>query len=220
MSRTAPAKRQAGMLAAGIALTLFLLCIVAMNLSTSRSRGQKVMEKTLIGLEQLESYDLTIVEKAPTYELSFKGRVDQGNQLSGILPDYDLEVLSKERALLLKRQQAPEWEKAEELGLQGLAGFLITPLELLQERKDCFKDVILGETINIGDTICKTAYLGLAEPEKAVRRLFPQVDCSLVDEMIIGAAVNQADFMLKQLQIIVEFSGKKSEKIERCYYID
>ena len=220
MSRTTRLKRQAGMMAAGVALTALLLCSVILILPANRSRGTKLLEKTLIQMEQLKNYDLIIIEKAPGYELSFQGRVENGDKLSGILPDYELEILSKDNLLFMKQQEAPEWDKAENLGLQGLAGFLITPLELLQERKDCFRDAVMGEAISLGEITCQTAYFTVTEPEKIVQRLFPQIDCTVIDEVIIGAAVAEPDCILKQLRILVEFGGNKNEKIERCYYLE
>ena len=119
MSRTTRLKRQAGMMAAGVALTALLLCSVILILPANRSRGTKLLEKTLIQMEQLKNYDLIIIEKAPGYELSFQGRVENGDQLSGILPDYELEILSKDNLLLMKPVSYTHLDVYKRQGLRG-----------------------------------------------------------------------------------------------------
>lgn len=220
MKRTAFVRRKAGMLAAGVALTALILCSVILILPATRSRGTKLLQKTLVQMEQCKNYDLTIIEKAPKYELSFKGRVENGDQLSGILPDYKLEVMYKDNRLQMKQEEVSEWDEAESLGLQGLSGFLITPLELLQGQEECFRGAVTGEEIDLGETACQTVYFSVLEPENLVQHLFPQVDSTGIDEVIIGAALAEPDLTLKQLRILVEFTGSNSEQIERCYYIE
>ncbi len=219
MSRAARAKRQAGIAAACAVLTALLLVPVILGLPAKRSSGARLMDRALAGMEQMENYDLTIIEKAPKYELLFQGRVQESNALSGILPDYDLEILLKEEGLLLMKQgEAQEWNQAEELGLQGLTGFLVTPLDLLRDQKKSFDGAILGEEVSIGGIVCQTAYFPLSEPEKVVHRLFPQIDSRAVAGVIVGAAL--AGEKIKQLRILVEFGGAQNEKIERCCYIE
>ncbi len=220
MSRIVSTKKQAGMMVACVSLTVLIFYSISLLLPAKGARSPKVLQKTLAVMEQLESYELIIVEKAPQYELSFHGRVEKGNELSGTLPEYGLEVLSKESLLLLKPEGAAEWDQAEKLGLQGLAGFLITPLELLQERKDCFGGAIMGDEAHLGAEICQTVYFIVPDPENLVQRFFPRVDCKVIDEVIIGAAVTGEENILKQLRILVEFGGGSNEKIERCYYIE
>lgn len=218
MSRTARAKRQAGIAAACIVLTALLLVPVILGLTAKESGGAKLMDRALAGMERTESYELTIIEKAPEYELLFQGRVQEGGELCGILPDYDLEISFKEGLLLMKQGETQEWDRAEKLGLEGLTGFLETPLELLQEQQSCFGGAISGEAVSIGEAACETAYFSLSKPEKTVQRLFPQIDCTAVEEVIMGAAV--AGDEIRQLRILVEFCGAENEKIERCYYIE
>ncbi len=221
MRRTALRGKQTGLIAAGgVALILLLVGSLSLILTAGRSGGARMLERAFAGLEQLENYNLTIIEKAPQYKLSFQGRVEKGVELSGQLPDYELEIKSKDNRLLLKQQEAPEWVQAEELGLQGLAGFLITPLELMQGQKSCFGGAVLGDAVDLGGLSCKTAYFTPAQPENMVGQLFPQVDCTAIDEVLIGAAIGENDSALKQLRILVEFGGEKNEQIERCYYID
>lgn len=203
-----------------VALTVLIFYSLSLLLPAKGSRGPKVLQQTLAVMEQLGSYDLIIVEKAPQYDLLFHGGVEKGNELSGTLPEYGLKVLLKESLLLLKPEGAAEWDQAEKMGLQGLAGFLTTPLDLLQERKDCFGGAIMGDEAHYGEEICQTVYFTVPDPEKLVQKYFPQVDCKVVDEVIIGAAVAGEENILKQLRILVEFGGGSNEKIERCYYID
>ena len=95
MRRTARVKQQAQMLAAGVALLALILCSLFFILQGTRPSGAKMMEKALAQLEQQQNYNLAITEKAP-HKLFFQGRVENGNQLRGILRDYNLEVLSQE----------------------------------------------------------------------------------------------------------------------------
>lgn len=220
MKRTAPAKKQAGLMMACIALTVLLFYSITLILPAKCSQGTKLLEKTLDVMEQIESYNLIILEKAPGYELSFRGRVEKSEMLSGMLPDYGLEVLSKESLLLVKQEGASEWDKAEKLGLQGLAGFIINPLELLQDQKGCFGGAIMGETVVIGENLCQTVCFTVPDREELVRQLFPRVDCDAVDEVIIGAAVEEEGSILRQLRLLVEFGEISNKKIERCYYIE
>lgn len=218
MGRTARGRRQAGIAAACAVLTALLLTPVILGLPAKRSSGAKLMDRALAGMEQMENYELTIIEKAPQYELSFQGQIQAGGVLSGTLPDYNLQVLLKKGLLLMKQEGAREWEQAEDLGLQGLTGFLVTPLELLEGQKGCFGGALAGEEVSIGESACQTAYFPLSKTETIVRRLFPQVDSAAVDGVIIGAALEGEK--IRQLRILVEFGGTKNEKIERCYYIE
>ncbi len=218
MSRTARAKRQAGMAAACIVLTALLLVPVILGLTAKRSGGAKLMDRALAEMERMAGYDLTIIEKAPKYELLFQGRVQEDGELCGILPEYDLEISFKEGLLLMKQGGAQEWERAEKLGLEGLTGFLEAPLKLLQEQRDCFGGALPGKAVSIGETACETAYFSLSKKEETVQRLFPQIDCAGVGEVIVGTAV--AGDGIRQLRILVELGGAENEKIERCYYIE
>lgn len=220
MNGTARAKKQAGILAAAVVLPALVLGSLIFILPVNRSSGAKLLEKTLFRMEQLKDYNLTIIEKGPRHELSFWGQAENGNQLKGKLPEFKLEVLYQDNRLHLKREEGPELNEADTLELQELSGFLITPLELLQSQKDCFCDAVTGEEIILGETTCRTAYFTVPDPSKLVQRLFPQVDCDGIDEVNIGVAVAESDFTLKQLRILVEFTGNKSEQIERCYYLE
>ncbi|HOA35812.1 MAG TPA: hypothetical protein PKV91_06210 [Bacillota bacterium] len=220
MKRTALLRRKTGIMAAGLALAAFFFCAFTLILPATQSRGNKLLQRTLRQMEQLENYNLTIIEKSPQYDLSFKGRVENGDEISGILPGYQLEVIYKDNRLQMKQEEASEWTEAETLGLQGLAGFLITPLELLQNQKACFRGAIRGEEAVIGETVCQTAYFTVPKPEHLVQHLFPRVDSAGIKEVTIGAALAEPDLALKQLRILVEFTGSDNESIERCYYIE
>ncbi|HPU01756.1 MAG: hypothetical protein GX890_06390 [Firmicutes bacterium] len=218
MRRTALQRRKAGLFASGLALAALFFCATMLIPPATSSRGPKLMQKALRQMEQLENYDLTIIEKTPKDELLFKGRVEKGGELSGSLPAFKLEVICKEKRLQVKYEGDAEWTEAEDLDLQGLAGFLITPLELLQGQASSFRRAVQGEEILLGETPCQTVYLIIPQPEHLVQQLFPRVDSSGIKEVAIGAALAEPDLMLKQLRILVEFSGSGS--IERCYYID
>lgn len=220
MRRTARVKQQAQMLAAGVALLALILCSLFFILQGTRPSGAKMMEKALAQLEQQQNYNLAITEKAPQYKLFFQGRVENGNQLRGILRDYNLEVLSQEGRLRLKQEEASEWAEADTLGLQGLSGFLITPLELLQSKKDCFPGALAGEKITLDQNSCQTVYFTVSGPEQFVQRLFPEIDYTGISEVTVGAALAEPDLNLKQLRILVEFTSNDGEQIERSYYFD
>lgn len=220
MRRTALLRRKAGMLFSGLALAALFFCAIMLIPPATLSRGTKLLQRALGQMEQLQNYNLTIIEKTPQYDLSFKGRVEKGDELIGTLPGYKLEVIRKDSRLQMKPEGAAEWEAAESLGLQGLAGFLINPLELLQNQEESFRDAFTGEDVVIGETFCQTAYFTVLQPESFVQHLFPEVDSTGIEAVTIGAALAKPDLAIKQLRILVEFAGSDSDCIERCYYIE
>lgn len=220
MGWTARSKQQTQLLAAGLVLLALAAGFFFMIFQTARPRGERVLKQALLHLEQQQTYDLSIIETAPRYELSFQGRVERNNRLKGTLPEYNLEVLSQDGRLRLKHEENGEWVKAETLGLHGLSGFLLTPLELLQNEADCFPGAFTGETITLGQRPCRTFYFTVSDPEKFVQTLFPEIDYSGVSEVTMGAAVVETEPALKQLCILIEFDNHDGDKIERSYHLD
>lgn len=221
MDRTARAKQQAQLLTGGLLLLALALCFLYfIGQKSTRSRAAKALENALSQLEQQEDYRLTIIEKAPSYELSFRGSVEKCDELKGVLPAYNLEVLFKEGRLRLRHEDDGEWVKADSLGLHGLSGFLTTPLVLLQHSSDYFSGALAGEAITLGENLCETLYFPLSDPEELVHRLFPELDYSSISEVTMGAALAEPDQTLKQLRILIEFTGGDGEQIERNYYLD
>lgn len=220
MDRTARAKQQAQLLAGGLLLLALALCFLFLvGQSSARPRAAKALENALLQLEQQQDYPLTIEEKAPRYELSFRGSVERGDQLKGVLPAYDLEVSFQEGRLRLRHEQDGEWVKADSLGLHGLSGFLTTPLELLRRSGDSFSGALTGEPVTLGGVLCQTLYFPVTDAEGLVQSLFPEIDCRSIAEVTMGAALAESDQTLRQLRVLVEFDDAAGEKIERSYYL-
>lgn len=220
MDRTVQARQQAQLLGGGLLLLVLALCFFYLIGQSARPRAAKVLETALSRLEQQQDYALTIVEKAPRYELSFQGSVEKGTQLKGVLPAYDLEVLLAEGRLRLRHEEDGEWVKAESLGLHGLSGFLTTPLELLQGSSSSFSRALAGEKVTLGENSCQTLYFPVSDPEIFVQKLFPEIDYRGISEVTMGAALTEPDLEIKQLRVLLEFADDEDEKIERSYYLD
>ena len=220
MRRTTRARQQSRILSVVLILPALALCLLFAFTQSSRPRGGKMLETALAALEKQQDYSLLIVEKAPRYELIFQGRVEKGNRLKGNLPNYDLEVFSQGDELKLRRDEASEWAECENLDLQGLSGFLITPPQLLHSMADYFSRACAGEEITLGKSTCRTVYFEVPDPEKIAGRLFPEIDYTAISKMIVAAALAEPDLTLKQIRILVEFADQSREHIERNYHLD
>lgn len=220
MRRTTQAKQQSRILSVVLILPALALCLLFVFTQSSRPRGGKALETALAALEKQQDYSLLIVEKAPSYELIFQGRVEKGNRLKGTLPSYDLEVLSQGDKLKLRPDDTSEWAEPEIMDLQGLSGFLIIPPQLLRSLADYFSQAYAGETITLGKSTCRTIYFEVPNPEKIAGRLFPEIDYTAISKMIVAAALAEPDLTLKQMRILIEFTDDSREQIERNYHLD
>lgn len=221
MRGTTRARPQNLLAVLGLAL-LALACGFFFWISEStRARGAKMLEGALAQLEQQQDYNLAIVEKAPPhYELSFRGSMEKGSVLKGVLPDFDLEVLLQKEELQLRRENSTEWLEPDTLELEGLSGFLVSPLELLRAGSNSFSGALRGEEVTLEQLPCETVYFILSEPEELAQRLFPAIDYAEISRMVMGAALVKSDLRVKQLRILVDFAQPGREQIERIYYLN
>ncbi|HHW75312.1 MAG TPA: hypothetical protein GX744_08695 [Firmicutes bacterium] len=219
MRGTTRAKQQTLIAMVGVALLALACCFFIFVTESTRARRARMLERALAQLEQERNYSLVIIEKAPHYELSFRGRVESGTDLKGVLPDFDLEVALQKGKLRLRRENSAEWLDPDALKLEGLPGFLVTPLELLQARKDSFSEAVSGEEVTLEQGSCETVYFIVSEPEKLARFLFPDIDYAGISRIVMGAALAKSDESVKQLRVLVEFDSR-GEQIERSYYLN
>jgi len=183
------------------------------------SLAQELLEQALAGLEEADrEYDLIIEEKGSGYCLQFQGKWEGGSRLTGLLPEYELEAYLKGETLFLRKSGSEDWKTAEALKLQGLESFLVDPVRLLKKEEERFSQALLGEEVDIGGTLCQTAYLKLEEKE-LLRMLFPEVSLEAVEEATLGVALATPAMTFKQLRIQLLFSGGGG-KLERVYYFN
>lgn len=185
--------------------------------SPSTPEAEKNLRSAIEMLGKLDSYKLVILEEAPGYDLFFQGSVDNGI-LTGNLPEYNLEARYEEE-LFLRRSGAEEWKTAESMDLQGLAGFLLNPVEIFNIQSMDFTGAFTGNDITLGNQLYKTVYLELDPEKELITELFPDIHFHMIDMMKIGAALAEPHLEIKQLRIILEYSGEAGE-LERTYYLE
>ena len=170
MRGTTRAKQQTLIAMVGVALLALACCFFIFVTESTRARRARMLERALAQLEQERNYSLVIIEKAPHYELSFRGRVESGTDLKGVLPDFDLEVALQKGKLRLRRENSAEWLDPDALKLEGLPGFLVTPWSFSRPGK-IFSEAVSGEEVTLEQGSCETVYFIVSEPEKLARFL-------------------------------------------------
>ncbi len=219
MSRAARARKEthAALVFAGL-VTVVLLGVLLARPSGAPSPG-RLLGTAMTQLAQTEGYTLVIEEKAPRYSLLFQGQVEGGKGLIGRLPGYDLEVFYQGDLLQVREVGETEWDEAVTQELQGLAAFLINPVVVLQSQLDNFHRAAAGEEINLSGVACQTVFLEISEEEQLIKRLFPNINMDTVQNANLGLALAEPGLTVKQLRILVEFTGTGGS-LERVYYID
>lgn len=223
MHRTTRGKQPSRILSMALilpALMLGLFLLITLITAIVQSPGEKALKRALAKLEKQQGYNLIIIEKAHENELVFKGEVKKGRRLRGALPNYGLEVFYQGDELKLRQNEASEWVESESLALQGLAGFLTTPPEILQNLSSSFPQAYTGEKISLEQGACQTVYFAVDEPKEIAKRLFPEIDYTAISKMIVATALSEPDLSLKQMRILVEFANQDQEQIERSYHLD
>lgn len=219
MGRTVRVSTQAQTFIISGSVVLILLLAILFSKPSAPPPAAKLLEQALAALEQSETYNLVIVETAPNYTLYFQGMVENGGTLTGLLPDFNLDVSKKDGVLHLKQYGETDWEEAGAMELQDLKSFLIGPAEILGAHKAFFNSAVSGPDASLSDAPCRTVYLKIAEGEQVVEQLFPEINRDAVDSISLGAALTEPGFTLKQLKIIVQFSNDGG-RLERAYYLD
>lgn len=215
--RITRSRGQAQTIAVVVTVVLVFLMGFFILRSPSPPGTSDILKKALENLQKEDSFRLVILEEGPGYNLFFQGEFETG-VLTGELPEYGLEVLFEEE-LSLRRSSEDEWQTAEAMNLQDLAGFLFSPVDILSMQAGNFSGAFAGTDVTLSNQLYKTIFLELSPDEKIIGELFPEIDLHMIDKIKMGVALTDPDLEIKQLRIILEFTGGAGD-LERTYYLE
>ncbi|MEW5784605.1 MAG: hypothetical protein AB1767_05935 [Bacillota bacterium] len=218
MSHLSKNKAHVQVAAVLVGLVLFFLLGVLVVRPPSSSKAATLLRQGLLQLEEDPAYDLVIEESAPGYNLTFQGTVEDKTVLAGYLPEFELELSYRAGELLVRKNSSEEWAEAATVQLQGLTGFLTSPLAVLRAQEEQFRDAFTGEDIQLGETQCKIVYLKLDPDTDLLADLFPEVKPANIQAVSMGAALTETDYRIKQLRLLIKFTNSGS--LERVYYLN
>lgn len=198
-----------------IALVLLGMAIFS---TIPRNAAARLLQEALDQIERSGEYTIIIKEEAQDYSIVFQGSMEDGGNLAGSIPAYNLEVQYRDGELLLRSVDTEDWQTAESLELQGLTNFLVSPLKLLQFQSHNFNNAMSGQELKLGNEICQTVYLDIKEKEEILSIMFPNIDTALVEKVTMGVALAKPGMHFRQARFLVEFKDKKNS-LERTYYL-